>query len=178
MKECSSCKISKGYAEFPIDKSRINGHSPFCKDCKKIIRANYYLKHKNLEKQRAYYWQNRIQNRIKFNFSSMKASSKARHILFDLTLEEYYPLALLPCFYCGDDLPRFGGGLDRIDSNKGYILINVIPCCSYCNFGKNNQTQEDFLARCIRIADKHRSTRYLKDMTLNTPSNPNDATLH
>lgn len=137
---------------------------------RKANRHKYYLKTAQLEKRRAYVWQRRAENRIKYNFSSMKASAKARHILFDLTLEEYTPLALLPCFYCSEELPRFGCGLDRIDSNKGYSIENVVPCCAYCNFGKNSQTQESFLARCIRIADKHRPNRQLPIETLNTPS--------
>ena len=159
MKKCSSCHISKGYAEFPIASYRKNGHSPFCKACKKVIRANYYLNHKELELRRTLSWIKAKENRIKYNFTSTKGSAKARHIPFTLTLEEYAPLAILPCFYCDAVLPHFGSGLDRIDSNKGYSIENVVPCCAYCNFGKNNQTREEFLARCIRIVDKHRTTR-------------------
>lgn len=50
-----------------------------------------------------------------------------------LTLEEYSIATAQPCHYCGGDLPKYGIGLDRKNSDIGYILENVVPCCSVCN---------------------------------------------
>lgn len=74
-----------------------------------------------------------------------------------------------PCYYCGlietdtsmdtkskmivnNDIiykPVTGtiykhNGIDRIDSNKGYVVDNVIPCCKYCNIAKSDMTQKEF----------------------------------
>lgn len=35
-------------------------------------------------------------------------------------------------------------GIDRLDSTKGYVLGNVVPCCRICNFAKNDLTVEEF----------------------------------
>ena len=42
-------------------------------------------------------------------------------------------------------------GIDRIDSNLGYLENNVVPCCKFCNFMKLNLTTEDFLNRIAKI---------------------------
>lgn len=36
-------------------------------------------------------------------------------------------------------------GIDRIDSNDGYVQGNVVPCCKYCNMAKMDRTQDEFL---------------------------------
>lgn len=35
-------------------------------------------------------------------------------------------------------------GIDRIDSNMGYVKNNVVTCCKYCNIAKSSMTQEEF----------------------------------
>jgi len=47
-----------------------------------------------------------------------------------------------PCFYCGFSSGLIG--LDRVDSNKGYILDNVVPCCKICNLAKNDMSTTAF----------------------------------
>ena len=42
-------------------------------------------------------------------------------------------------------------GIDRIDSNKGYTLDNVLPCCKYCNAAKLDHSQTDFLEWVERV---------------------------
>ena len=36
-------------------------------------------------------------------------------------------------------------GLDRVDSNLGYTLDNVLPCCSICNYAKQDLRQDVFM---------------------------------
>ena len=38
----------------------------------------------------------------------------------------------------------FFNGVDRVNSNKGYILENCVSCCSWCNFSKSNRTVEEY----------------------------------
>ena len=167
MKHCSGCEKDKEVGEFPIDRSRNDGHGAYCKSCKKIIRRSYYEKYMQMEKSRSMKWNSEnkqryndnhkrfVEKNVDYRFSVMKAAAKRRGIIFDLDFSEYLPLTLLPCHYCGDSLPRRGGGLDRVDNNKGYSVDNIVPCCQYCNQAKMNQTQSEFIARCVRIAEKH-----------------------
>jgi len=36
-------------------------------------------------------------------------------------------------------------GIDRLDSSRGYILENCVPCCKVCNYAKRNMSVNDFL---------------------------------
>lgn len=46
-----------------------------------------------------------------------------------LTCAQYGNKIKKPCYYCGGD----GFVLDRLNSDIGYILENVISCCERCN---------------------------------------------
>jgi hypothetical protein len=35
-------------------------------------------------------------------------------------------------------------GIDRIDSNKGYVLGNIVSCCYHCNLAKSDYPVEEF----------------------------------
>lgn len=35
-------------------------------------------------------------------------------------------------------------GIDRIDSTKGYVEGNVVPCCALCNFAKSDMPLSEF----------------------------------
>ena len=45
------------------------------------------------------------------------------------------------------------GGVDRLDSNKGYTEENSNPCCTECNFMKNDTPMDTFLLHvsCIKM---------------------------
>lgn len=65
---------------------------------------------------------------------------------FNLTKDEFNEIIVKDCFYCGDSPSNIAirgtngdfkyNGVDRIDSTKGYIKGNVIPCCAICNQAK------------------------------------------
>ena len=42
-------------------------------------------------------------------------------------------------------------GIDRIDSNIGYIKENCVSCCWTCNKMKNNFSQKEFLEKINKI---------------------------
>lgn len=82
--------------------------------------------------------------------ASIKAGARHRKIKFDLTLEHAAKLVSENCHYCGSEPNEIfrntkTNGIDRVDSDNGYIKNNVVPCCKYCNFAKNNSSKEDFL---------------------------------
>jgi len=45
-----------------------------------------------------------------------------------------------------------------VDSSLGYVLGNVVPCCSTCNFAKRDMAYQEFLAwldRLVAYRGKH-----------------------
>lgn len=77
--------------------------------------------------------------RRRFTEAKNKAVKK-RGIEWVLTFEEYCSLIVLPCYYCNNELGqpvKRACGLDRLDSNIGYQLDNVVSCCYTCNCIKN-----------------------------------------
>jgi hypothetical protein len=68
-----------------------------------------------------------------------------------ISFEEWKDLVCLPCFYCGGSLPYSGGGLDRINSNIGYVKGNIRPCCTDCNKAKNSMTESEFKEWALRL---------------------------
>jgi hypothetical protein len=87
----------------------------------------------------------------------------------DLTIEQFYQLSQMNCYYCGSELLNHRNeaanhsksmkrskyaidtgnfvfnGLDRIDSNQKHNWNNVVPCCKNCNWAKNDLSLYDFL---------------------------------
>lgn len=84
-------------------------------------------------------------------------NAKIRDLLFELTIEQYKELVLSPCHYCGDppsmkcysvgliDDLVVKNGIDRIDSNIGYIISNCVSCCLPCNLAKMDMSYKDFI---------------------------------
>jgi hypothetical protein len=79
-----------------------------------------------------------------------------RKLCFELDKEQFKTLTKKNCTYCGSVPSQiFSGhikcngsyiynGIDRIDSNRGYVIDNVTPCCGLCNQAKYNNSVEYF----------------------------------
>lgn len=80
-----------------------------------------------------------------------KRRAKQRGIEFRVSYKTYSVLTESPCHYCSGKLPEAGVGLDRINSSKGYIKGNIIPCCAFCNQAKNDLSQNDFKLQILAI---------------------------
>ena len=85
-----------------------------------------------------------------------KRGAKDRGLEFTLTKEQFKAQCEMNCVYCehepdNNDLDHsrnlngawLHNGLDRIDSNKGYTIDNVQPCCFTCNRLKSDMTEEE-----------------------------------
>lgn len=75
---------------------------------------------------------------------------------FSLTDEEFKRLAQSDCAYCGAKPAMTGyniicNGVDRIDSSRGYVTGNVVPCCTRCNIMKKNMSVDEFLGHIEKI---------------------------
>ena len=66
-------------------------------------------------------------------FVAAVAAAKRKRISWALEEDQYIELSFKPCVYCGDSTGEAGIGLDRKNSQLGYALENVVPCCKGCN---------------------------------------------
>lgn len=97
----------------------------------------------------------------------------------ELSFDDYYRLAKENCFYCGiepslikkivrkfDQDSFIYNTLDRIDSNKGHTIDNVVSACYTCNFTKLNRPITDFydhISRLVANLDKRVSPVQYRD---------------
>lgn len=84
---------------------------------------------------------------------------------FNLSIDVFKILASSPCHYCGIGPNKifptkniYNGqilvnGIDRIDSNFGYIAENCVPCCTTCNHGKNSLDIDDWNSWINRLVN-------------------------
>lgn len=91
---------------------------------------------------------------LRRKYGKAKASAVRRRHSFHLSFDQYRDLlASAHCYYCGGTSII---GLDRIDSQVGYEIQNVVPCCKYCNTLKNVRNRDIFITRCKEIAERFR----------------------
>lgn len=92
---------------------------------------------------------------------SYKFRARQKGLAFELSEEQFRNLSQMNCHYCdakpsGTSKSRYDvfvyNGLDRKDSAQGYILDNVVPCCSICNHAKHTMSYDTFCAWLDRIA--------------------------
>lgn len=113
------------------------------------------LAHNEQQRKCSHNWYSKNKDKVLARSKINGRTSKSRYVRLcyiskkkgreiDISFSQYEELLLGLCFYCGGGLPKYGGGLDRIDSNIGYVLSNVKPCCDRCNKAKNNMKTHEF----------------------------------
>lgn len=90
-----------------------------------------------------------------------KNNAKRRGLIWTLSCEQCRVLFNQPCFYCGvlgsnmaqrkTSIFQYNG-VDRIDSNLGYTVTNVVTCCCVCNRAKSDMPAADYIAWLDRVA--------------------------
>lgn len=99
-----------------------------------------------------------IPRHVRELYVDYKKMAKRKNHEFHLTKEEFGSLIFQNCFYCGSEPLNIHhtegsatkyidikyNGIDRVDSNKGYTMDNVVPCCKWCNMAKNDRTVDEF----------------------------------
>ena len=85
-------------------------------------------------------------------FDIYQRSAKKRNIQFELTLDEFKRISSNLCYYCcafkeGADY----SGIDRVNSDIGYCLTNIVPCCTICNYLKGILGHNEFLNHLLKI---------------------------
>jgi len=130
MKTCIKCSIKKTEDSFywaVLNHRRAST----CKAC--IIKRSFAHKGRKFYKKKKY--------------------AKDRCIPFELTLEQFEKIRCSDdCFYCGERIEKVKT-IDRINSQKGYSMGNVVLSCHRCNFIKSNLLPKDITAlkRMIQV---------------------------
>lgn len=100
-----------------------------------------------------------MSNRIIFN--EYRQNAKRRGISFDLSFNEFRFIASMHCQYCGSrELVSRSMGVDRVNNQEGYSLLNCVPCCSICNRAKKDLPNWIF-ERWIRSLAIHYRARFI-----------------
>ncbi len=81
------------------------------------------------------------------------SESKNRNINNEISEDIYNLTISQPCTYCKNNFVDGCRGIDRINSEIGYIIGNIIPCCYTCNLMKNILDKNDFFKHLKRIYD-------------------------
>jgi hypothetical protein len=155
VKECTKCHLVLSVDEFNKKAGTKVGFRPWCKLCYRQWEKSYEQTTKGKEKRR------RSNTSAKGKFSTAKSKANKDGKEWTIRFEDYDNLIKNNCHYCQGPLNTFGCGLDRKDSSIGYVLENVVPCCSRCNttFSDLYTYQEKMLlAVTIRLIDSNRSS--------------------
>lgn len=128
-KRCPVCGEFKNITEFHHNQCAADGYTSTCKDCARHTLGRRY--------------------------KNYKQGAKSRNLDFDLTKDEFDKITKQPCEYCGEYSGEFLGicfcGIDRIDSNQGYVKNNVVACCETCNRMKWDYKIDDWINKMKKI---------------------------
>jgi tRNA U55 pseudouridine synthase TruB len=108
-------------------------------------------------------------------YTTYRHRAKKTGISFKLSRPQFRDLISKNCFYCNTPPKDYNtyvtdgnkskairqesidrawikaNGIDRVDSNKGYILSNCVPCCEPCNRSKLDYSIDEFLSKIKQI---------------------------
>lgn len=95
-------------------------------------------------------------------YNAYKKGARLRGYEFELTKEEFKEIITKPCIYCGEEKRQHHTkrttngifeytGLDRYDNSKGYIIDNVVPCCTTCNKIKSDMSINELKNKLAKI---------------------------
>jgi len=94
--------------------------------------------------------QKRIENVI-IHYSNYIRCARDKNLIFEISQEEFNKTVKEPCHYCNVIQERGFNGIDRLDSNIGYVMDNCVSCCKICNYMKCSLPVDVFLKRIEHI---------------------------
>lgn len=167
-KTCTKCGESLPITGFYTTGKKVSGapkHNSWCKSCIAIKQASYHK---------------RTWGPMRLQFSAQKRTRNARSFLSYLrqkatqrkkdgdvvsldALETLWFAQQGKCALTGWPMTmELGNGvvqtncsIDRIDSNKGYVVGNVQLVCRIANVAKSSLTTSDFANLCKAVVTKH-----------------------
>lgn len=88
------------------------------------------------------------------DYGRYKKRALAKEWDFELSEDDYNKITNEACYLCGKiQTDGYRNGIDRIDSNKGYIDENMKASCKPCNLMKREFEYNDFLEKLIKISN-------------------------
>jgi hypothetical protein len=158
-RKCKHCHVLKPFSEFKSEDH---------KECMKCTEKRKEIKSRTTETERTCLRCNVLKPFSEFKSETicLKCAEKkrlniesrlreykrgARTRNLEWSLSDVVALALfqMPCYYCNSHESL--NGIDRLDNTQGYILENCAPCCTTCNFGKRDLSEEEFLEMCLKV---------------------------
>lgn len=157
--ECTSCGVK---IESTI--KGIRGHDvQKCKKCYDIMREIEENRLRDIN----YKVHNKLNPLSHYNHFLKSAASRNLYVDACLTLDYFIEIVNKACTYCEKYDEHESIGIDRVDSSKGYISSNIVPCCEDCNRAKGKLDVESFEAHILRLAEKIKARHKL----MNSESN-------
>ena len=123
-KSCIQCHVLKPFSEFKSENH---------KQCIKCAGKQRKRKYQNIE--------TKLKDYIR--------SARSRNLEWSLSDVVALALFQMPCYYCNSRESL--NGIDRLDNTQGYAVENCVPCCTRCNFGKCDLSEEEFLKMCLKV---------------------------
>ena len=124
-----------------------------CYSCKKLLLLDTNNFYKSKKKTGFRYeckkCNSKVGNTEKRRFRNYKYSAQRRNLEFKIDLSDFVKVWNKDCYYCGQSKKT---GVDRFDSNFGYLPGNIVPCCWGCNRAKAKIRGEKFIEICKMIA--------------------------
>ena len=117
-----------------------------CKEC--------YIKLKEIEEKRERderdYNKERKANLLKHYDEYVRGAMK-KNLQFNLDGDQFEVLVNSHCYYCDEYDETRVIGIDRVDSERGYLINNVVPSCAICNRMKSDLEKDDVLNHICKI---------------------------
>ena len=144
-----------------------NAQSKYCNTCCKEYLLEFFIGEKGSETKtcKACRDDNKIQDsrrdkehrnelartNIYEKYRCYQKACVERCLEFRLRYDEFLNIVNNECYYCGYVNSNFVNGIDRLDSNEGYILDNCVSCCKMCNYMKGSLSIDIFIKRAEHI---------------------------
>jgi 5-methylcytosine-specific restriction endonuclease McrA len=161
-KVCSRCKLTKPLESFNKDKTKPDGFSSWCRDCKQQYDTEYRKLHSTGKYHHKY---------LNKDVSKRRAESTIRHHVrlgytVKITVEELTELfeKETHCPICGVEYSKeYGVGrlqhsqsLDRINNETELRYENIWIICSKCNASKGDKTMKEFVEYSLMVYNKYK----------------------
>lgn len=92
-------------------------------------------------------------------YSHLISQSKRRNAICEISKEEYETLITSGCHYCSRNLLELTGhSLDKVNTDTGYVIGNVLPCCGDCNTVRMNILTVQETIEVVGLIRKLRNT--------------------
>lgn len=149
MPKCTKCLCELTDSNWPLWNKKKRYYS--CRECINKLATSYDRYKKERKTNRTW---SHAPNFIGRKATQIFSDCKRRFRNIELTHHEVVALLMQPCHYCGhNSIEGNINGLDRVNSSIGYTKDNVVPCCKYCNFGKNALSEQEYIAHCRKVLE-------------------------